>query len=247
MSLTAEEIARREYELMTEPDKVRIKVRVSWKDGMCIPDPKGDKEEEAVFAVLTFGDNHIIEKATSYEVEIEESGQYKAKVRALDVHEYKRLMVKRNLLSWTLGIPIERDKAGWMTADSYKRVSSIPAPLMDAFLSEFERSVTVSDEEERTIQRQATMLFSKNSKGVTDACEAVSLFCTLGNYWEKFGWDKEMLPMVPYKEYLMMKMMIGKETDAMKHQMQQKSTGQRSKVVGPGGRARASRGVSTPL
>lgn len=246
MSLTAEEFAKREYEAMTEPNKVRVKVRVSWVGGICLPDPEGKDVEHAVFGILTFGDNHCIEKATSYDVDIKESGLLKLKIKAIDVHEYKRLMVKRSLLCWSLDIPIERDASGWMTADCYRRVSAIPAPLMDAFLTEFEKMATISDDEERIVNKQATMLFSKNSRGVTDACEAVSMFCTLGNFWEKFGWSKELLPNVPYKEYLMMKIMMGKESESVRHQANQKPGG-RSKIIGKGGRPTASRGVSIPL
>ena len=60
MNSTAEEVARREYDLNFGPSKVRVKIRVSWNGDICLPDSDGKQEEEAVFRVLTFGDNHIL-------------------------------------------------------------------------------------------------------------------------------------------------------------------------------------------
>ena len=103
-----------------------------------------------------------------------------------------------------------------MTAESYRRVSSVPAPLLEALLDKYEERIQVSKEDEELIHRQSAILFSKNSRGVADACEAVSLYCTLGNYWEKFGLDRFSILSLPYREYLMLKIMIGKEGESHK-------------------------------
>jgi hypothetical protein len=130
MNLTVDEIARREEMLLINPQMIKVKVGVSWSKGMCLPDSSSKEQEEAVFKVLTFGDNQIIDKAVSYEVVLEDE---KTKALALDINEYRRFLIKRNLLNWTLDIPIER-KDGWMTPECYDRVGKIPAPLMEAFL-----------------------------------------------------------------------------------------------------------------
>ena len=94
------------------------------------------------------------------------------------------------------------------------------------------------------ITRQSINLFSKHSHGVKDACEAVGLFCTLGNYWEKFGINRDMLPKMPQKEYLMLKMMVGNEGEAMRrNNASAHSKPSPNRVAGAGGRTRASRGV----
>lgn len=250
MSSTAEQIARKQCAELYDPDHVTVRVRTSWRCGCCLPDEDGDGEETAVFATMLFGDNYAIDRATSYEVEVGEklNGGGKVMARVTDINEYKRLLVKRNLLSWTLDIPIVRDQAGWMTPASYARVSNVPAPLLEAFVRKFEESVEVSDEEEEQISRQSAMLFSKSGHGVTDACEAVSKFCTLGNFSEKFGVNRELLPRMPYKEFLLLKIMIAKESDALRVQQGPRGGGgASSKVVGQGGRPRASRGVKIPL
>jgi len=250
MNSTAEQIARIQCAELYDPDRVTVRVRTSWRMGFCLPDEEGDSEETAVFATMTFGDNYAIDKATSYEVEIGEKmgGGGKVMARVTDINEYKRLLVKRNLLSWTLDIPIERDQSGWMTTSSYARVSRVPAPLMEAFIRKFEESAEVTEEEEHQISRQSALLFSKTGHGVSDACEAVSRFCTLGNFSEKFGVNRELLPRMPYKEFLLLKIMIAKESDALRVQQGPRGGGGgSSKVVGPGGRPRASRGVRVPL
>jgi len=245
MNLMGRKNARQKCAELFDPDRVTVRVKTSCRLGFCLPDKDGDEEHTAVFATMTFGDNYAIDQATSYEVEIGEqfgSGK-KITTHVSDVNEFKRLIVKKNLLAWSLDIPIERDQTGWMTSDSYARVSSIPAPLLEAFVSGFEESIEVSSEEEEKISRQCSVLFSKSGHGVTDACEAISRFCTLGNFSEKFGINRDLLPKMPYKEFLLLKIVIAKESDALRVQ-QPKS---QSSSAGQGGRSRPSRSVKIPL
>jgi hypothetical protein len=249
MNLTAEQNARNKCAELFDPDMVRVRVKTSWHRGFCLPDEDGDGEEWAIFATMTFGDNYAIDKATGYDVEVGDrmNGGGKIMTRVTDINEYKRLVVKRNLLDWSLDIPVERDRTGWMTQESYQRVSRIPAPLLDEFVRKFEESIEVSADEEQQIARQCAILFGKSGNGVTDACEAVSRFCTLGNFSEKFGISRELLPRMPYKEFLMLKIMIGKESEAMRQNAPKSVGGGNTKVIGPGGRARPSRGTKIAM
>jgi len=141
-----------------------------------------------------------------------------------------------------LPVPVERDEQGWMTQASYDRVSKVPGPLMEAFVRGMERSVEITDDEENRISRQCAVLFSRTGHGVHDACEAVSMFCSLGNFWEKFGLDKEKLPAMPYREYLMLKIVMGKEGDAARVAARPaRPSGTR--IAGAGGRTRPSRAI----
>jgi hypothetical protein len=239
--LTAEEKARREYEILCDPQFVRVKIPVVWKNGICFPDSEGKLYEEAEFKVLTFGDNHVLDKASSYDVEIKEDGKVVSKVSVTDLNEYRQLLVRRNLLSWSLDIPIER-QGGWMTAQCWEKVKKIPAPLMEAFIDQYDARTSVTKDEEEKVMKQSSILFGRNSRGVMDACEAVSLFCTLGNFWEKFGVGRGVpIQEMPFKEYIMLKMIIGKENESMKvHNAPKKPL---TRIAGAGGRPRASQGV----
>jgi len=239
MSLSAEEMAKREFELLTSPDTVRVKVKVSPFQSFHLPDDEGKDEIEAIFKVMSFGDNLIIEKACTYRIDNRQTREHRDEV---DINEMRRLIVKRNLLSWSLPIPLEREN-GWLTEESYQRVGSVPAPLMEAILDRYEERIQVSKEDEELIHRQSAILFSKNSRGVADACEAVSLYCTLGNYWEKFGLNRFTILNLPYREYLMLRMMIGKEGEAHKAHAVSKAPSSRV-VMGGRGRPRPSRATA---
>jgi|ETNvirnome_2_300_1030623.scaffolds.fasta_scaffold15734_2 hypothetical protein len=242
MSIMVEELAKREMELLEAPDQVRLQVRVSCVRGFYLPDSDGDKEEAAVFKVLTFGDNTVMERVCAYQVPVG-PGQ---NVTEYDVHEMRRLFVKRNLLEWSLPVPIEREN-GWMTKESYQRVSRVSAPLLEAFLDKFEDHMAITKTDEEKMSRQASVLFSKNSHGVADACEAVRMFCTLGNFWEKFGLTRHSIMDLPYREYVMLKMMMGKESESIKRESRGNKPRAQTKIIaGHGGRVRPSQAVVVP-
>jgi len=234
MSLAAEEIARRELDLLVDPDSVRVRVSVSWDGDLCFPDIRGEHEEFAIFRTMTFGDNMVIEKACSHE--FESDGR---KVTETDFNEMRRLTIKRNLVDWSLDIPVIREN-GWMTPESYLSVGKVSAPLMEAFLDGFWKTSEIGEEEEKVITRQATILFGNNSKGVMDACEAVKLYCTLGSFSEKFGIGKKDLLGLPLREYLLLKMMSNHENDFSRRNSKKGKT-PTTRIAGPGGRIRPSR------
>jgi hypothetical protein len=239
MSLSPEEIAKREFELLTSPDTVRVKVFVRRFGSFVLPDENGKEEVEAIFRMMTFGDNLIIEKACTYRIDNKETREKRDEV---DINEIRRLIVKRNLLSWSLPIPVVREN-DWITKESYARVSSVPAPLLDALLDRYEERIKITHDDEEIINRQCSVLFSKNSRGVADSCEAVSLYCTLGNYWDKFGLDRFSILSLPYREYLMLKIMLGKEGESHKAAAAQRNHSP-SKVAMGGGKVRASRATA---
>lgn len=242
MSITAENIARREMRLLEAPERIPVSIRLRKHDSFMLPHPEGEVEESAVFKVWTFGDNKVIEEACKYPYEREDGKM----VEQVDVNEMRRLMIKRSLMEWSLPIPIEREN-GWLTPDSYEQVSRIPAPVMEAFIWEFEKSFMISDDEEGLINRQCAILFNKSSSGVADACEAVSLFCTYGNFSEKFGIDREQLPEIPFKEYQMLRMVMGREGDAIKREYKKKDHHANTRVAMGSTKARSSRGKRIAL
>ena len=241
-TITAEDAAREEWVSMQSPDLVRVRVGVRWIGDICVPSAEEQETVSAIFGIFTFGDNFVIEKATTVSVVVGDRGE---EVSAQEPNEFRRLMIKKSLLSWSLPIPIEREN-GWMKPECYRHVSRVAGPLMDALLDEFQKTTVITENEERVIDRQSAILFSESSRGVANACEAISTFCTLGSFWEKFGINKENLPALPFREYVMLKAMMRKEGDAMRVRTKPKSSGG-TKIAGPGGRPRASTGKRISL
>lgn len=244
MSITAEEIARREIALMEAPDKVPVSITATNVCGFLLPRAVEEGVEvSAVFKTWTYGDNQIIEQACKYPAKREDGKE----IEQVDINEMRRLMVKRNLLEWSLDIPIEREN-GWLTTDCYKRVGGVPGPLLESLILEYEKSFMITQNEEKTITKQCAILFNKNGRGVAEACEAVSMFCTYGNFNEKFGLSREQLSELPYKEYMMLRMVMGRESEAMKRQNKgSKDHHAATRVAMGSSKIRASRGKRIAL
>ena len=236
----AEEIARREAILLENPDAVFVKVPVVWVDGSCLPARESEEYVEARFKVLTFGDSLVIEDASRRKEMVD--GREKIHV---DYNEMRRLSIKRCLESWSLDVVIEREN-GWLTPACYEQVGKIPAPLMEAMLDQFWKRAEITAEEETIISRQAGVLFGPSGRGVTDACEAVRLYCTLGSFSEKFSLTRDEVLNLALREYMMLKMMVGHENEAMRRNSKRNAPSG-TKIAGPGGRTRPSSGKRIPL
>jgi hypothetical protein len=235
---TVDATARDAWDRVMYPNRVSVRVPVIWIGGLCLPRKDGDDEVSAVFSTFTFGDNYAVEHATTQKLAVGTGNQF---IMVPEPNEYRRLMLKKNLLSWSLPVPIERDN-GWMTPECYERVGNVCGPLLDALLDEFYQTTIITDDEEAIMDRQCALLFSENSQGVSNACEAVSMFCTLGSFWEKFGLNKGELPEVPFKEYMMLKVIARKEGDFTRKRMRP-AKGSPTKISS-GGRTRPSRARS---
>jgi len=244
MSITAEQVAEREFEMSMGTDVVCVRVPVSWYGTLCLPDSDGEDEEWAAFKVWTFGDNLVAERLCAYDVDMDGKGQDRTEV---DYSKMRRVMLRRALLDWSLDIPIERN-ADWLTKECYSRVGKVYAPLMEALVSEYEKSISIADKEEEKISRQSSILFSPNSRGVNDACEAISIFCTYGNFAEKFEIDRNKLFDLPYREFMLLRMMMNKEGEATKRANKtQKNHHAGTRIAAGSTKPRASRGKSIAM
>jgi len=134
-----------------------------------------------------------------------------------------------------------------LTDKCFERVGRISAPLMDTFLDKFEDRTMVSADEEDEIAKQCAVLFSKSGRGVSDACEAVSLFCTLGNFSEKFNMDIEKLAALPYRHYQMLRLVVSHEVSALSREKHSAPKANTRIIAGRGGRSRPSAGISRPM
>lgn len=221
------------------PDTVKVVIGVKWIGPFCVPDKTSDKKVWALFRKLDCGDYWEMEQQTIISV-----GEGKQEVRYQDGEEIRKIMIKKLLIDWNLDIPLEfDDQTGYLTNDCFNRVKSVSAPIIAAFLVEYEKVNSIPEGEEKKVDKQAAILFSKNSNGVQNPCESLSLFCTLGNFWEKFGLNRFDLRSLPYREYMMLRMMLHKEGESNKQQMHSSRPRKPTMIAGPGGRTRPSRGV----
>ena len=225
---------------------IRVKVR-HFPSGFCAPDTEGDCEEYAIFRRMTLEDSIEFDALAIKKQKVGERNGEDVFEKVVDFNEYHRLLLMKNLVDWSLDTPIEKGMDGWLTDRCWEHVSKICAPLLDAFVRKFDESNIITAEEEETINKQSLVLFGKNSKGVQDACEAVTKFCTYGNFSEKFNLDIDGIKNIPYREYLLLRMMISNENDSIKLAMRSKAQNTSSTKIATGGRAMPSRGTVRPM
>lgn len=228
---------------------VTVRVKVSFENnGICIPDSYGEDEEYAVFRRVTVNDSFEFDAlAMKQEFVGKDPNGEPVYERSMDLNEYRRLLIMKNLLEWSLDIPLDHDYDGWLTDSSWDRVSRVSAPLLDAFVQGFEQSNVVTEDEQSLINKQSLILFGKNSKGVSEACDAVSKYCTYGNFGEKFNLSIEEIKNLPYREYILLKMMISNEGEAMRNKLAAPARQKSNTRISTGRGARPSRGVVQPM
>lgn len=231
-------------------DYIRIAVKVSHQGTILMPDIDGKETIVAIFKKMTCEDywniEHLCKVACFDEMHEEEGGGAK-QLAYTDYQEVKMLLLKRMLVYISI-IDLKMSKNGEMTPHSFERVINLPSPLINAMLEEYETSMNIGADDLETIEKQARILFAKDSRGVENACEAVTLFCNLGNFWEKFGINRFDMKNMPYREYLMLKFMIGKESEGL--QRSRAANSSKNKIgkgrVSIAGKTMPSRGIVVP-
>lgn len=247
LNLTDDKGLKGEWELLMSSDTIDVSVNAKWIDSICIPAKDGDVKITATFRTMTCEEYWEIERecTTIRQTEHEE-------IKDVGYQEMRKLCLQRMLVNWSLDTPLEfNDKTGWLTNECFSKVLKMPAPLISILLSRYEDSFTIYDEEAEKIEKQGMALFRPTSKGVENACRAITLFCALSNFWEKFGLNRNDMKNLSYREYVMLRLVVAKETEALAavhgREKGHQRAGKYTKVVGPGGKIRESRGTVIPL
>jgi hypothetical protein len=235
---------KREWEMLMAPETIKVSVKVKWIGKICIPDNEGKEEATAVFRLMTCEKYWEIEQDCS-KMEIVPDGE----IKTTDYPEMRKQILRRMLLKWSLDMPLEFDDNGNLSDDCFSKVIKLPSPLISTFVGKYEDSINVGDDEIEKAERQAAILFRSN-RGVENACKSVSLYCTLSNFWDKFGLNRDDMRNLSYREYVMLRIMVAKETeatvalrgDAKDHTR----AGKYTKVMGQGGRIHQSQGQVIP-
>lgn len=223
---------------------VRVEIPVALRGEMLVPSEKSDDVLEAKLRCMMTEDYLKIERECT-EVLVDRKNRVEFKIDSVGM---RGLVLRRSLLEWNLDFPLEHDESnGWLSDSCWEHVQGLPAPLMAAIVSKYERSFTIGDDEMRVINRQSLVLFGKSSGGVAHPCEAVSLFCNLSGFWKQFGIDRQAMTDLPYLDYMRLRIMISNENEAMTRQMKsQTSSAPKARVSGRGGRSRPSQGIVVP-
>lgn len=236
--------------------EVEVRVRVLKLGNLVLPDSEGDSEVAAIFKKMLCEDYWEIEKICQVVVRDADSKssiifqrqddrvEQDRQVRFLDYQKFKCQLALRMLQKISL-FDLEHGRDGFLTEQSYARLLRLPAPLVSGLIDKYQESINISDADEEIITKQSAILFAKNSHGVENACEAVTLFCNLGNFAEKFKINRFEIPKLPYREYIMLKMMVSKEN----HNVAAKNAGgnrNKSRKVSFGGKTMESRGIVIP-
>jgi hypothetical protein len=222
-------------------DTIEIKVNTIRLKNILIPNTDGDFIVRAIFKKMTCEDFWKIEKKCSVEDEVSSpclNTEKKSILKSIDYQEFRLEIIRRMLQKISI-FDLEYTEEG-LKDSSFEKVKNLSAPLVQALFREYEVSYHLTEEEDETITKQSAILFSPHSRGVENACETISLYCTLGNFWEKFGLNRFSLKQLPYKEYLQLRIMMNKDAESQKRKSNKKSN---SSI---GGRVRSGRGIVIP-
>jgi len=239
-SMVEEDVNRNaDYKVVATPAFVRVDLRARPFGESYTPDVNGDFTVWAEFGNMLMSDEWMMEQFTKRMAK-DERGEEKV---MYDYEERKLLAYRFLLKKWNLNIELEHESGtGWLTEECWKKVISQPAPLLGDIMEKYQETMYMTPEEEAEITKQCAILFSPHSKGVTNGCQAITLYCTLGNFWEKFGINRFDLAKLPYKEYIQLRMVLSRDMDSQRRKHSAK--GSPTRVSGPGGKTRPSRGIT---
>lgn len=232
---TMDNIAK-EWKLINSSDETIVSTKCGNLNGIVVPMKDGEEIVRAKFKIMTVEDNDVIVKISGHKVWNEMAGDF---VIEPERNMFSLLLLKRLLLDWNIDIPIEREN-GWLTEECWNRVKNVNALVITDLLDKYQDIINMTDKEEAVINKQSTVLFSTTSGGVYNACDAISMFCLLSSFWEKFGLDKDKIKQLPYRDFVSLRMIMKHENDAMKRNSKSVNKNP-TRVAGPRG-SRPSRG-----
>lgn len=157
----------------------------------------GENRAWAVFKNMGFGDYNDMHNVCSFS----------------DIpspYDVRREMLRRMLVSWNLKVSLCFDEElGFLDFNTMERVGLFkPSFIVDALIDEYESNFTVTEDEEKLIDKQSAILFAKNGQGVSNPCEAIRLFCKLSNFWDQLGLNKKDLSDMDYKHFQWLEQII---------------------------------------
>lgn len=200
-------------------------------------------EEWACFSPMTWG----FHNGTEETVTIKRFGLNERDVIVeIDTIERDKLALRYLLQEWSLG-KLEKDSTGALTDECYEEVLSVDSRIINCFVDELNKSIEVSEDDRKEIDKQSAILFNENSRGVNNPNKAISDYCSLTSMAEKFDLNYYELLTFPLSTYMKLKMVMGNEAEIRSQQSRRSKNRNKGQTrVSGGGKSRVSSGITIP-
>lgn len=126
---------------------------------------------------------------------------------------YKKFVLKYLIKDLSFDIEIKRKETGELSEKTMKEISSLNPKILDYFLNKFDELIALSESETLKISEQCGLLFKSNSNGVKSPHEAISLYCELAGFWEKFGLNYYDISKLPIDVYNKLRLILREENE----------------------------------
>ena len=169
-------------------------------------------------------------------IEVNDEGR-----EAIATYNFEKLhevVLRRLLKSWSLPIPLERQDNLFLTDESFKDVMNVHPLILKHFIQKYEDTFFLNDADKKKIELQCMVLFHPdNSKGIPNAHEAVSLYCNLAAFWEKFGLNYFELRKLPYDVFSQLRLVMSHENEMRNKTLNKSKSSAQSKPLKPGSKS----------
>lgn len=135
------------------------------------------------------------------------------KVESLFSYNFTKLngyILQYVIKDWTLPIELIFDNE-ILTDECFEKVLTIHPNILRILIEKFEQTLFLTEADKDVIIKQSRILF-KDGGGVEGPHEAISLYCDLTSFWDKFGLNYFDLQKLPYETYLKLKTVLQHET-----------------------------------
>ena len=188
---------------------VKVSVPCSEIKGITVPHRTGVYDMVSFWSPLSVEDSFRIDEmcfSVSNEGGIDTS--------SVDAEMARYITIRRCLKGWDGRVL--RTTGGWMEKEDWSRVCRFhPSALLVSFFI-FRSRCAVSDDEEKLIDRQASILFATTSGTVNNPHPVISRYCAESSLWDKIGVSADRTAGVSMKDYSGMREVIRKESEIMR-------------------------------
>lgn len=192
---------------------VVVRTPVSKRRGVWLPDPDGKDVLTTCFGIMTLEDNMAIEELC-FETKTDERG---ADISSVNPEDYRMLVLRRLLLLIDDFRPERRN--GWMVKGDWDRIKRYNGTVISHVATQYEARLMLSEDDDRVIKRQASILFGTDNAKVMNPHPGISAYCNLSGLWDKFGIDPTKAGNMDIHRHAVIRSIMGCEGEQMRARM----------------------------